>query len=387
MYDISLFFLVVGITIISFLVNAFGSTPLSSPLESPDVMQILIPLADTSTSLNLVDNNNMQNQNHQQVCAKRIAYTPNSSSTSSMHINSTTNTNYLTSALAISKFTKRNLSIANQSHKNNITSSSVLSSSMPVNTVTAGPCFGNKSISEIPELLLTNSTMYLSSNEDKIKQSEPIYTRVNNNGLHNSTSRHSSTILSDSNEFLVKNAFKNSDQELFSSKPANEYAEFNLSSVGRSFIDTATSTITTTSSDNIVEENESVTTPDTPPPNISPSSSSNKNSETFSSDFNKFVSSSSGGGASTVDCNNLIDPETDDNYCGRDNDNGDESDFKKIYDNFDGSWDFLELDLDFHRVNLDPSFVNDVEEIEFLENNDPFGMLPSHPTPPNLLDL
>ena len=53
---------------------------------------------------------------------------------------------------------------------------------------------------------------------------------------------------------------------------------------------------------------------------------------------------------------------------------------------YGGSWDLLELDLEFHEVNLDPSYDTDVEECVFL-GDDPFGVLPTRPTPPDSLDL
>lgn len=51
-----------------------------------------------------------------------------------------------------------------------------------------------------------------------------------------------------------------------------------------------------------------------------------------------------------------------------------------------GSWDLLELDLDFHHVNFDPSFGGDVEENVFF-GDDPLGILPSKPTKPDTHDL
>lgn len=166
------------------------------------------------------------------------------------------------------------------------------------------------------------------------------------------------------------------------SKP-NPLVEFSISSVGRSFIDE-------------MEDNDgsitniSLKTPDTPTtPNISPSSS-NRFSETFSNDFLKtqspsamvspisdkrpsqlpFSSSSSGAGTSATA-----------------NDDGDCSVAPRA--NYSGSWDLLELDLDFHDVNFDPSFGGDVEEKEFLgdDADDPLGVLPTKPTPPGIFRL
>lgn len=102
-------------------------------------------------------------------------------------------------------------------------------------------------------------------------------------------------------------------------------------------------------------------TPETPTPNISPSSS-NRFSETFSNDFNKPPSTPSVVVSPIQD--KLLIPGV--NLC--------------------GSWDLLELDLDFHDVNFDPSYGNDLEECIFF-GDDPLGVLPSEPTPPDALDL
>lgn len=54
--------------------------------------------------------------------------------------------------------------------------------------------------------------------------------------------------------------------------------------------------------------------------------------------------------------------------------------------NYAGSWDLLELDLNFHEVNFDPSFGGDVEEKVFF-GDDPLGILPPKPTLPDSHDL
>lgn len=130
-----------------------------------------------------------------------------------------------------------------------------------------------------------------------------------------------------------------------------------MSSVGRSFIDEMEG------ADGSLA-NVSLKTPDTPTPNISPSSS-NRFSETFSNDFQKNQTPSA-----------IISPVSDDPYAG------------SLIAPRAGSWDALELDLDFHDVNFDPSFGGDVEEREFLDDSDdPLGMLPNRPTAPDTLAL
>jgi len=123
----------------------------------------------------------------------------------------------------------------------------------------------------------------------------------------------------------------------------------------------------------------SLTTPETPTPNISPTTSQPCNSDAFSNDF---VATSTTGKGPNI-------PLAE----------------------FGGSWDLLELDLQLHEVNLDPSYDTDVEECIFLGDeedregteghghdedsdeddsvvvDDPFGMLPTRPTPPDSLDL
>lgn len=132
--------------------------------------------------------------------------------------------------------------------------------------------------------------------------------------------------------------------------------DFNLNSVGRSFIDEIEETLT----------NTSLNTPETPTPNISPSSS-NRFSETFSNDFQKAPSTPSIV-VSPIQETTLRIPKM------------------PAPLNFCGSWDLLELDLDFHDVNFDPSFGGDLEECIYF-GDDPLGLLPPYPTPPDAFDL
>lgn len=147
---------------------------------------------------------------------------------------------------------------------------------------------------------------------------------------------------------------------------ATTLLEFSLSSVGRSFIDESGGNRICK-----VQANDSLKTPDTPEPNLSPSSSSMVSkscfSETFSNDFIK---------PSTPSV--IVSPldEQIPKYASStttNNTNG-------------GSWDLLELDLDFHHVNFDPSFGGDVQENVFF-GDDPLGILPIKPTDPDSHDL
>lgn len=141
--------------------------------------------------------------------------------------------------------------------------------------------------------------------------------------------------------------------------------EFSLSSVGRSFIDESGG-----SSVPKVQPTDSYQTPDTSEHNISPSTSSVASksgfSETFSNDFIKPSTPS-------VQVSPLDEPIPKYASSSTTNTNG-------------GSWDLLELDLDFHHVNFDPSFGGDVEENVFF-GDDPLGILPSNPTKPDSHDL
>lgn len=161
--------------------------------------------------------------------------------------------------------------------------------------------------------------------------------------------------------------------------------EFSLSSVGRSFIDESSH----------VTQQVSLTTPETPTPNISPSSQV-CNSDAFSNDF--VPASATATATATVAAQSASAARA----------------ANIPLAEFGGSWDLLELDLQLNEVNLDPCYDTDVEECIFLGDgvgagsgnggigqtdadddsdddsvvvDDPFGMLPTKPTPPDSLDL
>lgn len=169
------------------------------------------------------------------------------------------------------------------------------------------------------------------------------------------------------------------------SKKSSKLLEFSLSSVGRSFIDESD---LNPANDSVLN---SLTTPETPTPNLSPSVHSNplKEPDTFSNDF---VPNQQ---------NNTTNLHTK------------ESEVAIPLAQFGGSWDLLELDLNLHEVNLDTCYDTDVEEYIFHGDDkellgdedddeeavafdieqahhmvdDPFGVLPMKPTPPDSLDL
>lgn len=151
------------------------------------------------------------------------------------------------------------------------------------------------------------------------------------------------------------------------------FLEFSLSSVGRSFIDESDGNTSTK-----VQTNDSLKTPETPEPNVSPSSSSAASkscfSETFSNDFIK---------PSTPSV--IVSPL--DEHIPKDASSTSTTTTTTTTNHTNGgSWDLLELDLDFHHVNFDPSFGGDVEENLFFRD-DILGILPSKPTKPDSHDL
>lgn len=197
----------------------------------------------------------------------------------------------------------------------------------------------SKSLSAIPETIIENSKIIASYNEDFSKSyNDETHCEIRSCFVNNSR-----TFANYNNKKVVTNQKKDS----------NKLVEFSLSSVGRSFFDEVSGSDTDC---NAVNNFGSISTPETPPANLTPSTSSNKFSESFSTDFL-----------------NQKSPLT-------------QSNENFLNENFGGSWDLLELDLDFHEVNLDPSFGGDLEECMFF-GDDPFGILPCRPTPPDSLDF
>lgn len=205
----------------------------------------------------------------------------------------------------------------------------------------------------------TNYSRFLNNNHSNYTEASQ-YNTINNNSkslsaipetiFENSKIISSYKSYNEENHCEIRSCFANNSKTFanYNNKKkiitnSSKLVEFSLSSVGRSFFD---------------EDgcSDNVSTPETPPANLTPSTSSMKFSESFSTDFLNQKS--------PVNENN-------ENF---------------LYENFGGSWDLLELDLDFHEVNLDPSFGGDLEECMFF-GDDPFGLLPCRPTPPDSLDF
>lgn len=150
--------------------------------------------------------------------------------------------------------------------------------------------------------------------------------------------------------------------------------EFSLSSVGRSFFESEADGM---GEDGYRKSLLALKTPDTPSANITPSSSSNRFSDKSFTDSRTHEY--------------YLDVPGDDEQEFETNKNNLKMMFdvksKMRQESYCGSWDLLEIDLDFHEVNLDPSFGGDVQEYIFMGEEDPFGVLPPEPTHPDTLHL
>lgn len=318
---------------------------LSSPLESPDILQPFIPLCDigaatnsmASIKLSSADSINIRNQ---QVRPIRLSqYTSYSGHTTTLPY-----------GLSLSLGLNNNELFDN----NNSKSLSAIPETIP----------------EIPEQPTTIASKTISVKFSKDNHDgddvddDDNYDNLNVGNYDNNRIASVSEKLHQINHFRAKH-FQSNYRESMASVMREGRAplvEFSLSSVGRSFIDE-------TDDSEIVTEPSLLQTPDTPTPIISPSSS-NRFSETFSNDFNRPVSTPS----ITV---SPIDEISHRPFGTATASSG---------TNFCGSWDLLELDLSFHDVNFDPSFGGDVEECVFF-GDDPLGLLPQFPTPPDGVDL
>lgn len=327
--------------------NATLGSTLSSPLESPDILQRFIPVNDvgaatTSMASIKLSSGDSLNMKSQQVRPIRLSTYSNQStrkqlystiypSVSSSVPQNQFHTNSNTSAISIS-------AILNHEHVNTTT---VIAAT---NTTTGDS--KSSSLKTIQEYETVESLLHPTTSTMHVQ--------------HNFCAGTSATSVNGS-------CGRNRDYFApYSNKPS--MLEFSLSSVGRSFID---------DTDEVEEAAacESLHTPDTPTPNISPSSSSNRFSETFSNDFIKAPSTPSiqVSPLSELAHKKFLATVSEDhcNATGK---------------NYAGSWDLLELDLNFHEVNFDPSFGGDVEEKVFF-GDDPLGILPPRPTSPDSHDL
>lgn len=290
---------------ISFLVNATLNSAVSSPLESPDIMQSFMPM-------------------------------------------STSDMGAATTSMASIKLSADSLNNRSQQVR------SIRLASLSNATLNGGGCGIGDGCSG------RNGSMQMHNNS-KSSSLRTIH-EAHHNSVYATSANNNNARYSDDTNKLVR-FHTESHQSYTMVKPM---VEFSISSVGRSFIDESDEI------DNGSLTNASLKTPDTPTPNISPSSS-NRYSETFSNDFLKMQSPDA-----------IVSPNSDQSSANND----DDDQLRRKCDKYSGSWDLLELDLDFHDVNFDPSFGGDLEESEFLGDvDDPLGLLPRKPTAPDTHNL
>lgn len=305
--------------------NATLGSTLSSPLESPDILQRFLPVGDicpattSMASIKLSADSINTNEKSQQVRLQTFQ--------------SNSNASYSKTIMATTSFIESKPSI--QSSVSALDSTASLQSQN-------SDCTSN-SVSNDIHLAKLNTIFEHPTSTGKIPVPQtPILTNRNPRNVRTNSRDRATTLL-----------------------------EFSLSSVGRSFIDESSS-LADGNSGTKVQNSESLKTPDTPEPNISPSSSSVASkscfSETFSNDFIKPSTPSVIVSPLDEQAPKYATSTTTTNTT-----NG-------------GSWDLLELDLDFHHVNFDPSFGGDVEENVFF-GDDPLGILPIKPTEPDSHDL
>lgn len=370
---------------------ALGSTPLSSPLESPDIIHTFVPMSDigaattsmASIKLSSMDSLPLKNHHHHhhQVRPIRITSSTNSILSGSSRIVTTSKTSSATNLMGSTKLS----SLINNNMKLHLLQSTSSTSSSSATTVaniihsSTNNNNNSKSLSALPETISELPELLASANSGGGSEAKLLSKSYNDeNDTTTTTSDYRSASSLGYSKMGAGPPRKLSRDCLNSIKPL---LEFSLSSVGRSFID---------ENDDDTDEvwthpEESLATPNTPPPNVSPSTSSNKCSdegkfsETFSSDFQQEFPDDDDPDA------NVVEPSTPSYIVSPIRDDDDDPNFLEK-NNFEGSWDFLELDLDFHEVNMDPSFGGDVQECIFF-GDDPFGVLPCRPTPPDSLDL
>lgn len=198
---------------------------------------------------------------------------------------------------------------------------------------------------------------------------------------------------------------------------AQRVVDFRINSVGRSFIDSVHDDDERGGggggsggggNGTDAETCASLNTPETPTPNISPSSSNRFSEAGFTEgdgcDASQLAPSTPSIVVSpmlerstmtaTTGCENngvmvgvgMVEDDSD-GVAGGNGGGGGVFRPSPSFNLMSGSWDLLELDMDFHDVNFDPSFGGDVEECIYYDGDDPFGILPIFPTPPDAIDL
>lgn len=288
--------------------SAFGHTPLSSPLESPDVMQMLLPMHD----MRATNTNSMASIKLSSADSLPLAKQPSTIPNQVRPQNRVDLSNSCSTSITTNHHYCPNIGTATSSQHHtprfnyNYSPKTILSSQM---TATGA---SGKSLCSIPET-------------------------ENNSDLAERPSRRAPPL------------------------------EFSLSSVGRSFFG---------ASDAEDVGRSALHTPDTPSAIITPTSSSNRFSDKSFTD------------SLTHDFNRDLGDDEQEFEANKNN-------LKMMFDmkskmrqeSYCGSWDLLEIDLDFHEVNLDPSFGGDVQEYIFMGDDDPYGVLPPEPTKPDTLQL
>lgn len=220
-----------------FLVNATLGSTLSSPLESPDILQRFMPMNDigpATTSMASI-----------KLSADSIHMKSQQVRLQTFQSNTNSNSSYSKSTMATTSFIESDQSFIESTHSSNTMLESTISQRSQKSDCTAANAKLN-TIFEHPT----------SSGKIPVPQT-PIPAIRNPRNIRTNSNDRSTTLL-----------------------------EFSLSSVGRSFIDESMA-----SAVKKVQTTDSLKTPDTPEPNISPSSSSVASkscfSETFSNDFIK----------------------------------------------------------------------------------------------------
>lgn len=306
--------------------SAFGHTPLSSPLESPDVMQMLLPMQD----LRATHTNSMASIKLSSVDSLQPAKPPTS--------------------------------ILNQVRPpNRVASSNSCSSSTTTTTATTN----NHTYSHHP----TTSVIGLGQPPLPASQSHTprsIHYYLQKNSISSQNTASAAGASGKSLCSIPETDISPDCSMAGMRRQPPPPLEFSLSSVGRSFFESS-------------EDGKGLVllqTPDTPSANITPSSSSNRFSD-----------------------KSFTDSRTHEYYLEMGDDEhefeANKNNLKMMFDmkskmrqeSYCGSWDLLEIDLDFHEVNLDPSFGGDVQEYVFMGEDDPYGVLPPQPTQPDTLQL
>lgn len=296
---------------------------MSSPLESPDVMQMLLPMQD----LRATNTNSLASIKLSSVDSLQLAKPPTSI------LNQVRPPNRVASSNSCSSSTTATI-YNHHTYNNNQTS--VISQQAPL-----------ASLSHTPR---------------------PIHHYLHKNSTSSQNTASAAGASGKSLCSIPETEISPDSDQVFTRPPP---LEFSLSSVGRSFFESEDGDGTGADVKSLLLQ-----TPDTPSANITPSSSSNRFSD-----------------------KSFTDSRTHEYYLDMGDDEhefeANKNSLKMMFDlkskmrqeNYCGSWDLLEIDLDFHEVNLDPSFGGDVQEYIFMGEEDPYGVLPKAPTQPDTLNL